>query len=75
MNNMQFLSAIRSTRNLGVQMAKDAKRLVLFAPSMYPWGEMEYQLENTIRKDMDKGNGGRDLELDDVIALIANSIA
>lgn len=43
--------------------------------SMYPWGEMEYQLENTIRKDMDKGNGGRDLELDDVIALIANSIA
>ena len=62
-------------KNLGVQMAKDAKRLVLFAPSMYPWGEMEYQLENTIRKDMDKGNGGRDLELDDVIALIANSIA
>ena len=64
-----------STRNLGDQMAKDAKRLVLFAPSMYPWGEMEYELENTIRKDMDKGNGGRDLELDDVIALIANSIA
>ena len=56
-------------------MAKDAKRLVLFVPSMYPWGEMEYQLENTIRKDMEKGNGGRDLELDDVIALIANSIA
>ena len=67
--------SLGSTRNLGVQMAKDAKRLVLFSPSMYPWGEMEYQLENTIRKDMDKGNGGRDLELDDVIALIANSIA
>lgn len=64
-----------STRNLGNQMARNAKRLVLFAPSMYPWGEMEYELENTIRKDMDKGNGGRDLELDDVIALIANSIA
>lgn len=29
----------------------------------------------TEAKDMDKGNGGRDLELDDVIALIANSIA
>ena len=57
------------------QMARDAKRLVLFAPSMYPWNEMEYELENTIRKDMNKGNGGRDLELDDVIALIANSIA
>lgn len=64
-----------STHNLGNQMAKDSKRLVLFAPSMYPWGEMEFELDNTIRKDMDKGNGGRDLELDDVIALIANSIA
>ena len=62
-------------KSLKHQMAKDAKRLVLFAPSMYPWGELEYELENTIRQDMDKGNGGRDLELDDVIALIANSIA
>lgn len=51
------------------------RRLVLFAPNDYPWSEMEYELENTIRKDMDKGNGGRDLELDDVIALIASSIA
>ena len=57
------------------QMSKDAKRLVLFAPSLYPWNEMELDLENVIRKDMDKGNGGRDLDLDDVIALIANSIA
>lgn len=57
------------------QMTKDAKRLVLFAPSLYPWNEMELDLENVIRKDMDKGNGGRDLDLDDVIALIANSIA
>ena len=64
-----------STHKLEEQMARDAKRLVLFAPSMYPWNEMEYELENTIRKDMNKGNGGRDLELDDVIALIANSIA
>ena len=60
---------------LSAQMSKDAKRLVLFAPSLYPWNEMELDLENVIRKDMDKGNGGRDLDLDDVIALIANSIA
>lgn len=57
------------------QMIKDAKRLVLFAPNMYPWNDMEMDLENVIRKDMDKGNGGRDLDLDDVIALVANSIA
>lgn len=56
-------------------LSRSAKRLVLFAPNVYPWSEMQYELENTIRKDMDKGNGGRDLDLDDVIALIANSIA
>lgn len=57
------------------RMSKDAKRLVLFAPRLYPWDEMELDLENVIRKDMDKGNGGRDLDLEDVIALISNSIA
>lgn len=57
------------------RMLKDAKRLVLFAPSLYPWNEIELDLENVIRKDMDKGNGGRDLDLEDVIALVSNSIA
>lgn len=57
------------------QMSKEAKRMVLFAPSLYPWNEIEIDLENVIRKDMDKGNGGRDLDLEDVIALVANSIA
>lgn len=56
-------------------MEKEAKRLVLFAPSVYPWNNIEKDLENVIRKDLDKGNGGRDLNLDDVIALVSNSIA
>ena len=67
--------ALGVSSDFSAQMSKDAKRLVLFAPSLYPWNEMELDLENVIRKDMDKGNGGRDLDLDDVIALIANSIA
>ena len=49
--------------------------MVLFAPSVYPWNDIEVDLENVIRKDLDKGNGGRDLDLDDVIALVSNSIA
>lgn len=61
--------------DFSTRMLKDAKRLVLFAPSIYPWNEIELDLENVIRKDMDKGNGGRDLDLEDVIALISNSIA
>lgn len=57
------------------QMSKEAKRLVLFAPDIYPWKDIEMDLENVIRKDLNKGDGGQDLDLDDVIALISNSIA
>lgn len=67
--------ALGVSSDFSARMSKDAKRLVLFAPSLYPWNEMELDLENVIRKDMDKGNGGRDLDLEDVIALISNSIA
>ena len=56
-------------------MDREAKRLVLFAPSVYPWNDLEIDLENVIRKELDKGNGGQDLDLDDVIALVSNSIA
>ncbi|MBO4556465.1 MAG: VWA domain-containing protein [Elusimicrobiales bacterium] len=56
------------------QMSRNAKRLILFAPNVYPWDEIEANFDNTIRKDMDKGNNGRDLKLDDVIALITGSI-
>lgn len=67
--------ALGASPGFMVPMMHSAKRLVLFAPSLYPWNELEVDLENVIRKDMDKGNGGRDLDLDDVIALISNSIA
>ncbi len=67
--------ALGASSSLSTSMSKDAKRLVLFAPSVYPWSDMEMDLENVIRKNMDKGTGGSDLDLDDVIALIANSIA
>lgn len=67
--------ALGVSSDFSTQMLKDAKRMVLFAPSLYPWNEIELDLENVIRKDIDKGNGGRDLDLNDVIALISNSIA
>lgn len=59
----------------GIRMSRSAKRLVLFAPNAYPWNDLEMDLDNTIRKNMDRGNGGEDLDLEDVIALVANSIA
>ena len=67
--------ALGADTKSGTQMENDAKRLVLFAPAVYPWGELEYDLENTIRKDLNKGEGGRDLDLEDVIELVASSIA
>lgn len=62
-----------SLNRMSEQMDIHAKRMVLFAPEVYPWADIE-NLDNVIRKDMDKGNGGRDLDLSEVIALIANSI-
>lgn len=67
--------ALGASSSGSAPMSKDAKRLVLFAPSLYPWNDLELDLENTIRKEMNKGTGGAELELDEVIALIANSIA
>lgn len=68
-------TCLGASSGMNLTMSRSAKRLVLFAPSLYPWSDMELDLENTIRKEIDKGNGGKDLDLDDVIALISNSIA
>lgn len=57
------------------QMLRSAKRLVLFAPALYPWYDIEQEFENTVRQDMNKGKGGLDLELNIVMALLANSVA
>lgn len=70
-HGQDYLGAFRSS----VQMNKEAKRLVLFAPSVYPWNELEADLENVIRKDLNSGDGGKDLDLTDVIALVAKSLA
>ncbi len=58
-----------------VRMETDAKRLVLFAPSVYPWDDIEINLENVLRKDLDKGRGGEDMDLTDVITLLSSSVA
>lgn len=67
-----YLGGVSSS---SIRMSRSAKRLVLFAPDMYPWNDLEMDLDNTIRKNMNRGNGGEDLDLEDVIALVANSIA
>lgn len=49
------------------------RRLVLFAPCVYPWDNLEFDLEFTIRSDISQGNGD-DLEIDDLVKNIAHAI-
>ncbi len=54
--------------------AYNAKRLCLFTPSVYPWCEIEADLENTIRKSIDVDKGGAELTIEDVYKLIAETM-
>ena len=52
----------------------NGRRLVLFAPNDYPWSDMEVELSNIIRKDIEAGQGGSELDMNDVYSLIAYSM-
>ena len=68
--DQEFLGATTQS----IKFTKATKRLVLFAPSMYPWSQIEQNFNNAIRSEMNKGNGGQDLELDLVWKLLAYSM-
>lgn len=50
------------------------RRLVLFAPNAYPWTDMEVELEYTIRKSIEAGEGGAELDMGEVYSMIAYSL-
>ena len=52
----------------------DGRRIVLFAPNDYPWCDMEVNLSHVIRKDIEAGQGGSELEMNEVYTLIAYSM-
>ncbi len=52
----------------------NGRRLVLFAPNAYPWTDMEVELENTIRKPIEEGKGGTELDMGEVYSMIAYSL-
>ena len=54
--------------------AYKAKRLCIFGPSVYPWCELEQDLENTIRKNIDIDKGGAELTIEDVYSMIAETM-
>lgn len=52
----------------------NGRRLVLFAPNAYPWTDMEVELEYTIRKPIEAGEGGSEIDMSEVYSMIAYSL-
>lgn len=50
------------------------RRLVLCAPDAYPWSDMEVDLENILRVNLQKGGSGEDLDMSQVFPMIAMSM-
>lgn len=51
------------------------RRLILLAPNTYPWTEMEYEMNNLVRMDVDLGRGCRNgfcekVNIEDLISII-----
>ena len=57
-----------------IKLDSAGKRLVLFAPNAYPWSDMEAELTNTIRIDIEEGQYGGELDMDCVLSCITHAI-
>ncbi|MEV0613651.1 vWA domain-containing protein [Nonomuraea sp. NPDC050404] len=61
-------------RSQAAVMENAAKRLVLFAPDAYPWTEITEEWNMTLHFPSVAGQGLAELELDEIIDTIANSL-
>lgn len=55
-------------------MEDSAKRLLIFAPEKYPWGDIADDWNNTLFFPSAAGEGLEEFEMDEIIATIANSL-
>ena len=72
--NAEEQEALGGDGSSEVKLDKNGRRLVLFAPNAYPWSDMEVELEYTIRKPIEAGEGGAELDMGDVYSMIAYSL-
>jgi len=54
--------------------SKPNKRLILFAPSYPSWNNLEHKWENTVRRDVNSGGGLTDVDYDEIIKTLSESI-
>lgn len=62
------------SQSRGALMENSAKRLLLFAPEVYPWADIADDWNNTLFFPSAAGEGLEEWELDVIIATIANSL-
>ena len=62
------------SENEATKLDATGRRLVLFAPNAYPWTDMEVELEYTIRKPIEVGEGGAEIDMSEVYSMIAYSM-
>lgn len=55
-------------------MEQSAKRLVLFAPDVQPWTDIQEEWDMVLHFPSKAGDGLQDLEMDEIIDTIANSL-
>lgn len=58
----------------GARMENSAKRLLLFAPEVYPWADIADDWNNTLFFPSTAGEGLEEWEMDQIIATIASSL-
>lgn len=56
------------------QLGGDAKRLILFAPSDPSWTKIENEWDNTVRHDVSAGRGLTDIDYDEIIKTLTETI-
>jgi hypothetical protein len=62
------------SRSSGALMDNSAKRLLIFAPEVYPWNDIADDWNNTLFFPSAAGDGLEEWEMDEIIATIANSL-
>lgn len=60
-------------QTVGLKLEQKAKRLVLYAPHAEPWDDLG-EIETVIHTPVNPAEGGDEIDITDVIALLVNSI-
>ncbi len=64
----------QSGQSTSTRLRPEARRIILFAPEAFSWSDMALNWDQSVMFPSRAGNGLAELEYDEIIAMIANSI-